>query len=181
MLLAPLSVSALRPPPMAHFSMPGSGSSQTESAMAHPTPAQPDTTRAIVTLFNLRPRWEPGSRLTSNNSLSTQTWLSKVKTLGYRLSCCVLVPATEMSCLISPGLHWNPRVGWFLSLPSCYRTADSCITCGGGIGGKGLGLAVLDGFVDINESDSFFVQNDLIQIAWLSCNWLINTSLSCPW
>ena len=83
MLLAPVSVSAFPPPPMTHFLMPGSRSrsSQAESAMAHPTPAQPDTARtvAIATLFNLRPRWDPGLRLTSSNSLLTQTRLSKVK------------------------------------------------------------------------------------------------------
>ena len=42
MLLAPASVSALRPPLMTNFPMPGSGSSQAESAGAHPTLAQPD-------------------------------------------------------------------------------------------------------------------------------------------
>ena len=61
--------------------MPGSGPSQVESAMAHPIPAQPDTTRnaAIATLFNLHPRRGPGARLTSSNSLLTQTRLSKSK------------------------------------------------------------------------------------------------------
>lgn len=62
MLLAPASVSALRPPLMTNFSMPGSGSSQAESAVAHPILAQPDAARtaAIATLFNMRPRWERG-------------------------------------------------------------------------------------------------------------------------
>lgn len=48
MLLAPVSVSALRPPLMTHFSMPGSGLSRAESAVAHLTLAQPDTTRTAA-------------------------------------------------------------------------------------------------------------------------------------
>ena len=103
-------VSYSRPPPMIHFLMPGSRtrSSQAESAMTHPTPAQPDTARttAIATLFNLRPRWELGATLTSSNSLLTQTRLSKAKNawLWARLLC-ISYRLPKMSCLISLGLH----------------------------------------------------------------------------
>ena len=48
MLLAPGSVSALHPPLMTNFLMPGSGSSQAESAVAHPTPAQPNAARTAA-------------------------------------------------------------------------------------------------------------------------------------